>query len=313
MKKIAPKIDFAVGGQAVIEGVMMRSPNFYTVAVRDEKGKIQTKVQKFKSITEKVRLFKLPLIRGVVHLVESMMIGFKALDYSNEIFLGEHEKEKKEPGMIMKILMGIFGVVYVLGTLAFTIFLLKFLPLWLAGKASELWPVVEQNYLLFNLIDGAAKITIFLSYILLISLLKDIRRVFQYHGAEHMSIWTYEQGLELSVENARKQSRFHPRCGTSFIFIVILMSIFIYTLVPPADGFWMMLGQRLLVIPIIAGVSYELLKVSAKLKDNLIMKFFILPGLLIQRLTTKQPDDEQLEVALHSLKVSLESEHLPTA
>ncbi|MFT7184495.1 MAG: hypothetical protein ACI9QC_000837 [Oceanicoccus sp.] len=308
MNKIVPKIDFAVGGQAVIEGVMMRSPNFYTVAVRDEKGKIHTQVKKFKSITEKFRLLKLPLVRGVVHLIESMMIGFKALDYSNDIFLGEHEKEEKERGLFMKMLFGLFGILYVLGTLTFTIFLLKFTPLWIAGKAAELWPLVEENYLLFNLIDGGAKIGIFLGYILLISLLKDIRRVFQYHGAEHMSIWTYEQGLDLTVANAKKQTRFHPRCGTSFIFIVILMSIVIYTVVPPADGFWMMLGQRLLVIPLIAGVSYELLKVSAKWQNNPIMKAFVLPGLLIQRLTTKVPDDEQLEVALHSLKLSLDSE-----
>ena len=290
---------------------MMRSPNFYTVAVRDEKGKIQTKVQKFKSITERFQILKLPLIRGVVHLIESMMIGFKALDYSNEIFLGEHEKEEKERGFIMKTLFAFFGVLYVVATLAFTIFLLKFIPLWLAGKAAEAWPLIEEHYLIFNAIDGSAKITIFIAYILLISLLKDIQRVFQYDGAEHMSIWTYEQGLELTVKNAKKQTRFHPRCGTSFIFIVILMSIFVYTLVPPADGFWMMLGQRLLVVPLIAGVSYELLKLSAKWQNHFIMRAFVLPGLLIQRLTTKQPDDQQLEIALHSLKASLKAEQLP--
>lgn len=311
MNKVTPKIDFAVGGQAVIEGVMMRSPNFYVVSVRDEKGAIHSQEKPFKSVMDRLKFLKLPLLRGVVHLVESMGIGFKALDFSNDIFLGEHEKEKKERNRLVNLLMGIFSVVYVVGTLAFTIFLLKLIPLWVAGKAAQLWPLVEQNYLLFNAIDGATKITIFISYILLISLLKDIRRVFQYHGAEHMSIWAYEQGLELTVENARKQTRFHPRCGTSFLFIVILMSIFVYTLVPPAEGFWGMLGQRLIVIPIIAGISYEFLKLSAKWQNSWLMRVFASPGLMIQRLTTRQPDDEQLEVALHSLKASLKAEQLP--
>jgi len=311
MKKIEPKIDFAVGGQAVIEGVMMRSPNFYTVAVRDPDGSIQTKVQKFKSVTEKIKFLKWPLLRGVVHLVESMGIGFKALDYSNDVFLGELDKDTSKRHPIVKALFALFGVVYVLGTLAFTIFLLKFIPLWIAGKAAELWPVIEENYLLFNAVDGGTKIVIFIGYILLISLLKDIRRVFQYHGAEHMSIWAYEAGLELTVKNAKKQTRFHPRCGTSFIFIVILMSIFVYTLVPPAESFWGMLGQRVIVIPFIAGISYEFLKLSAKWQNNILMRAFASPGLLIQRLTTRQPSDDQLEIALHSLKASLKAEEMP--
>ncbi|MBT5516943.1 DUF1385 domain-containing protein, partial [Candidatus Peregrinibacteria bacterium] len=237
------KIDFAVGGQAVIEGVMMRSPHFYTVAVRDEEGKIKMKQAKFTSLTERFRILKLPLLRGIVHLVESMSIGFKSLNYSNDVFLGEDEKEEVKHGMAKTFLFAAFSALYLIGTLAFTLFLLKVLPLWIAEKASELWPFVAEHYVLFNLIDGASKIVIFLSYIILISLLKDIRRVFQYHGAEHKSIWAYEKGLELNVENARKQTRFHPRCGTSFIFIVILMSIFIYTAFPPADTFLLKLGQ----------------------------------------------------------------------
>lgn len=311
MKKMKAKIDFAVGGQAVIEGVMMRSPNFYTVAVRDPDGSIQTKVQSFKSVTEKIKILKWPLLRGVVHLVESMGIGFKALNYSNDVFLGELDKDTSNRHPLVKVLFAIFGVLYVVATLAFTIFLLKFIPLWLAGKAAELWPVIEENYLLFNAVDGGTKIAIFIGYILLISLLKDIRRVFQYHGAEHMSIWAYEAGLELTVKNAKKQTRFHPRCGTSFIFIVILMSIFIYTLVPPAESFWGMLGQRVVVIPLIAGISYEFLKLSAKWQNNILMKIFASPGLLIQRLTTRQPSDDQLEIALHSLKASLKAEEIP--
>ncbi len=302
------KIDFAVGGQAVIEGVMMRSPNFYTVSVRDEHGTIQMKQEAFKSVVERYGILKWPLIRGLVHLGESMMIGFRSLDYSNKVFLGEHEKEEVKAGPVKRVLMGLFGVLYVVGTLAFTLFLLKFLPLFVAERAADLWPVVADNYVLFNAIDGVTKIVIFMGYVMLISLMKDIRRVFQYHGAEHKSIWTYEKGLELTVENARKQTRFHPRCGTSFIVIVIVFSILVYTVIPPADGFWFKLLQRLAVIPVIAGGSYELLKVSAKFQNSLLMRFFIWPGLLTQRLTTREPDDEQLEIALHSLKASLDVE-----
>jgi uncharacterized protein YqhQ len=312
-------IDFAVGGQAVIEGVMMRSPHFYTVSVRDKDGKIHMMQKRFESLTKRavfgrVKIFGVPIVRGIVHLIESMAIGFKALNYSNSIFLGEDLDEdgspeaRKERGMAMKILFGILGFLYVVGTLAFAIFLLKFLPLWVAEKAAETWAFVETNYLVFNAIDGLTKITIFLGYILLISLMKDIRRVFEYHGAEHKAIWAYEASLELTVKNAGKQTRFHPRCGTSFIFIVILMSILIYTVIPPADGFWLKLGDRLMVIPVIAGLSYELLKLSAKFSGNAVVRAFTWPGLWIQRLTTREPDDSQLEIALHSLKESLKVE-----
>lgn len=301
---LSAPIDFAVGGQAVIEGVMMRSPNFYTVSVRSPEGKIEMKQEKFESLMKRFPLLKLPLIRGVVQLVESMTIGYRSLTYSNNVYLGEKE-EKKARSLAQRVLYGIFGAVYVLGTLAFTLFLLKFLPLWVAEKASELWPLVKNNYLLFNAIDGLTKITIFLSYLLAISLIKDIRRVFQYHGAEHKSIWAYEHGLDLSVKNARKQIRFHPRCGTSFIFIVILMSVFVYTLIPPSESFVLMLAQRIAVIPLIAGISYELLKFSARHQKNRLVKMLTAPGLFIQRITTKEPEDSQLEVALNSLKESL--------
>lgn len=308
MKNEEP-IDFAVGGQAVIEGVMMRSPHYYTVSVRDPEGKIQMKQVKFESIMDRLSFLKWPLIRGMVHLVESMSIGFKSLNYSNAIFLGEDLDEKKpEPHAVKKVLFMIGGALYMLGTLAFTLFLLKALPLWIAEQASNLFPAVEENYILFNAIDGLAKISIFLAYVGAISLLNDIRRVFQYHGAEHKSIWTYEQGLELTVENARKQTRFHPRCGTSFIVIVILMSVLVYTAIPPVDGFWPKLLSRVIVIPFIAGISYEALKLSAKWQDHAFVKFLSIPGLWVQRLTTREPDDEQLEIALHSLKASLKVE-----
>lgn len=287
----------------------MRSPSYYIVSVRDPEGKIQMKHEKFLSITARYKILRLPLIRGMVHLVESMRLGYRSLNYSNDIFLGETEDKKEQRGKVMQFLVAAFGVLSILFSLGVTMFMLKVVPLWVAGQAAELWPVVKEHYFLFNAIDGLTKITIFLSYILAISVFKDIWRVFQYHGAEHKSIWTYENGLALTVANARKQTRYHPRCGTSFIFIVILMSILVYTMVPPADTFAAQLGLRIAVIPLIAGISYELLKLSAKFQKSAIMKVFLMPGLMIQRLTTKEPEDAQLEVALNSLSESLKLEN----
>lgn len=306
---LSAPIDFAVGGQAVIEGVMMRSPHYSIVSVRDPEGRIQMKSEAFQSITERVRVFRLPLIRGVVHLIESMRLGYRSLNYSNEVFLGETPEKKAEQKRWVQALMSVLSVLSVVLSLSLTLFMLKVLPLWVANQAAELWPVIENNYFLFNAIDGLTKITIFLAYISSIALLKDIRRVFQYHGAEHKSIWAYEHGKELTVENARKETRFHPRCGTSFIFIVILMSIFVYTLVPPAESFAVQLGVRIAVIPLIAGISYELLKFSAKHQKSRLVQMLVAPGLFLQRLTTKEPDDTQLEVALNSLKESLKHEN----
>lgn len=273
---LSAPIDFAVGGQAVIEGVMMRSPHYYTVSVRDPSGQVHMKQVPFQSILERHRFLKWPLLRGVAQLVESMVIGFRALNYSNEVFTGIQAKEHTG---FKKILWTFFGIIYGFISIGFTLFLLKFLPLWVAEQMAEFWPLVREKYFLFNLIDGVTKIGIFLSYLGLISLMKDIRRVFQYHGAEHKSIWAYEKGLSLHVDSARTQTRFHPRCGTSFIFIVILMSIVVYTVIPPANGFWNMLLERLAVIPLIAGISYELLKFSARHQGRFWVKILMSPGL----------------------------------
>lgn len=303
MAKNTPKIDFAVGGQAVIEGVMMRSPHFYNVSVRDPEGKIQSTHAPFESLTTRVKWLNLPMIRGVVHFVENMRLSFTALDYSTQVSMGE-SPDAKTPWW-----QALLSVVTIIVSLLFTLAIMKALPLWVATKASALWPFIEDNYLLFNLVDGLTKLVIFFGYVMLIGLMKDIRRTFQFHGAEHKSIWAYEKNLPLTVENARKQTRFHPRCGTSFMFIVILMSVFIYTLVPPMDSFVHMLLSRIAVIPVIAGTGYELLKGSAKCPKNPFLKVLTYPGLLFQRLTTLEPEDDQLEVALHSLKAALAHEN----
>lgn len=303
---LSAPIDFAVGGQAVIEGVMMRSPHYYTISVRDPQGNIKAKEARFLSLMERFPFLNVPLVRGLIHLFESMRIGYSALNFSNSVYTGEDEEENKSK--LSRFLWGAFALVYGLFSLGVTLFMLKVLPLWVAEQAAEFWPFVKAHYLVFNAIDGITKISVFLLYISSIALFKDIHRVFQYHGAEHQSIWTYEKGLPLTVEHARKQTRFHPRCGTSFIFIVILMSVFTYTLIPPAATFLGMLGQRLAVIPLVAGLSYELLKLSARFQGRAWVQVLMAPGLFLQRLTTREPDDAQLEVALHSLKASLKVE-----
>ncbi len=308
---LKPSIDFAVGGQAVMEGVMMRSPGYYVVSVRDPEGAIQTQQSAFSSWTARWKALNLPILRGMVHLVESMMIGSRSLQYSNDIFMGEKPEDKVKQSRFSRFLWSLFSFLSVLFAMALMLFMMKFLPLWVATQVAKVWPVLNQNYFLFNAMDGLVKIVLFLSYLLGLALSRDIRRVFQYHGAEHKSIWTYEKGLPLTVEHARAQTRFHPRCGTSFIFIVILMSVAVYTVVPPASTFALSLLERIAVIPLIAGLSYELLKLSARFQEKAWVRLLVAPGLFLQRLTTREPDDTQLEVALHSLKTSLKAEALP--
>lgn len=298
-----PKIDFAVGGQAVLEGVMMRSPRFYTVCVRSPKGELEFFKAPFLSFGDRYPILKWPLIRGFSHLIEALTIGSRALDYSNRIFLQE-EGEEEPTGWFHTIL----STVSILFSILFALFLLKFIPLFVATQVSLWFPFFKEHYFFFNAVDGASKILVFLTYISLISYFQDIRRVFAYHGAEHKSIWTYERNLPLTVENARKQSRFHPRCGTSFIFVVALMSILVYTLMPPQDSFLMQLLSRIALLPLISGIGYEFLKFSAKFQDHAFVKALSFPGLLLQRLTTAEPDDQQLEVALSALEASLQAE-----
>ncbi len=290
-----------MGGQAILEGVMMRSPHGYSVTVRAPNGNMVQDTRRFSSLSTRYRVLGLPLIRGVVHLVESMILGFKTMDYAQKIILGE-EGEPMEGGGFW---MGIFSAFSFVAALAIGILLLKVFPLWLARSLSAVWPYLVEHFWALNLVDGVTKLTVFLSYLGVLSLLPDIRRVFQYHGAEHKSIWAYDQGLPLTLESARAQTRFHPRCGTSFIFLVIVVSILIYTVVPSPTDFTGQLASRILSIPLIAGVSYEVLKLSAKYSNHLWARVLAWPGLFLQRLTTREPDDTQLEVALNSLNSAL--------
>jgi uncharacterized protein YqhQ len=193
-------------------------------------------------------------------------------------------------------------------SLGLSLFLFKFLPLWITDYLSNNFPVLNQNYLYYNMVDGVLKTTFFVVYIALLGLMPSLHRVFQYHGAEHKSIYTYEKGLPLNIENAKKMTRFHPRCGTSFILVVFLISIFIYTFVPRQPDFWMNFGLRVAFLPLVAGVAYEVLKWSAKYAENPLVRIITLPGLLFQRITTQEPSEDQLEVALTALRKALELE-----
>lgn len=300
-----PKIDFAVGGQAVVEGVMMRSPNHIAVSVRKPDSTVKTRIKKYHTLTQRYKFLNIPILRGVINLFEMMYIGTDAINFSaNESLPPEENK-----GVRKESKLGAFSfVVSMIVALGLSLFLFKFVPLFVTTFLEKKIEIVEENFILFNLIDGALKMSIFLGYLYLLTLWKDFRRIFEYHGAEHKSIFNYEQNEPLTPENAKKKSRFHPRCGTSFILIVFLVSILVYTFVPKQDSFIANFGLRLAFLPIIAGVSYEYLKISAAHSENFIVKALITPGLFFQRLTTKEPDLNQLEVSIASLNAVLEAE-----
>lgn len=302
-------IDFAVGGQAVIEGVMMRAPSNVTIAVRKPDGKIKVRKKRYLTLTQRYSWLNIPILRGVINLFEMMFIGTEAINYSANESLEEEPKKKEKPltklGKFIDALLFVLSFIF---ALAISLTLFKAIPLSITTFLQNYFPVVEENFVVFNLIDGALKMLIFLSYIFILSLIPSFRRVFEYHGAEHKSIRTYEAHDELLPEIAQTHSRFHPRCGTSFIFIVFVVSILVYTFVPKQEVFWANLALRILVLPLIAGISYEFLKFSAKHTNNSFVRALVAPGLWFQRLTTKEPDLRQLAVGLRSLKDSLEME-----
>lgn len=308
------KIDFAVGGQALIEGVMMRSPNHITMAVRKKDGSIVQKQERFVSITKRFKVLGLPLVRGIVNLVEMMMVGTRALNFSAAESVEEVEdikakkEEKASTNKIFRVLEVIGFIVSLIIGLGFSLFLFKFIPLWITELIRTQSVPVQENDFLFNLIDGLIKTTLFVTYITLIGLAPSFKRVFQYHGAEHKSIFTYEKNLELNPDNAAKQIRFHPRCGTSFVIIVFAISILVYSLIPRHEEFIFNFLRRLAFLPLVAGIAYEILKFSAKNIEKRWVKILIQPGLLFQRVTTKEPDKQQLEVGLTALRQALKLE-----
>lgn len=284
-----------IGGQAVIEGVMMRAPRSMAIAVRRPNGEIVVKRDRVVPLAERFPLLKLPVVRGAVALFSSLLIGLKALSFSANEAVAEGEEKEEISTLAMG---GTMAVALLFGILLFFI-----LPLYMTKL---MVPVIGDSNLVFNLVGGLIRVAVFLLYIYSISRMKDIQRVFQYHGAEHKSIYAFEDGEELTVENVKGYSRLHPRCGTSFLLIVMLVSILVFSLIPKIWPFYLKAASRIVLLPLIAGISYECLKWSAKHEDSPLVRFLIAPGLALQRLTTREPDDGQLEVAIRSMEEALE-------
>jgi uncharacterized protein YqhQ len=286
-----------VGGQAIMEGVMMRSPNFWGMAVRAPSGDLDLRAERFRSITRRSKLFRLPIIRGALSLGETLWLGMKALTLSTNVALGEEEElSKKEiAGTLIFALVlgfGLFLVAPVLGT---------------KGLGSLLGSSIE-NPVLFNLVEGFIRIAIFIAYLLGITLIsKDIKRFFAYHGAEHKAIKVYERGEDLVPENARKLDTSHVRCGTSFVLYVLVLSILVFSLLG-VEGWLYMLASRVVVIPLVAGIAFEFIMWSARHQDSALVRVLVWPGLQMQKLTTREPTDDMVEVAMASLKKVLSME-----
>lgn len=306
---IKPKVCSNIGGEALIEGVMMRGNDKIAMSVRKASGEIYTETKASVPLSKKYKFLGLPFIRGGVSLVDSMIIGVKALMESAEhVDLGEEEEKESKFDIFMKKWLGekyfsimIYFSVFI--ALAFSIGLFMLLPNLITGLFS-FDKSSAGGSLLANAIEGAIRICLFLLYVWLVSKNKEIKRVFQYHGAEHKTIYAYENEEELTVENVRRHTTLHPRCGTTFMFIVIIISIIIFAFAGWHNPLVNML-LRLALLPVIAGVSYEAFKLSAKSNSKLV-RIISLPGLMLQKITTQEPDDSMLEVAIASLKAVLQ-------
>jgi uncharacterized protein YqhQ len=299
--------DVLVGGQAVMEGVMMRSPKGYSVAVRRQDGSIRVVKEALQTVGEKWKLFKLPVLRGVGVLGQALVLGIKALRFSTEEAIRESassdpsvdEKDKKtaEPEKLSSWVMASTITL----ALAVNIALLFVLPLFLTNLIQG--QLGFESNLLFNGIDGIFRVATFVTFLLVISWMKDMRRVFEYHGAEHKTVYNFEAKETLAVENARKYSTLHPRCGTSFLLVLMIVSILVFSLVH-FDSIAGKLLSRIVLLPLIAGLSYEIIRYSAKHPGSL-LRVVTYPGLLLQKITTKEPDEKQLATAIRALEEAL--------
>lgn len=296
-----------IGGQAVLEGVMMKAPNRIAIAVRRSNGKIEIDSKKITSVRDKYPLFKLPVLRGIVTFGETMVLGIKSLMTSAELY-GEEEEEYKpskvenwiseKTGKKAEDVMVFSALIMALG---FAILLFMIAPALLTKFLSR---AIESN-LIKSLIEGIIRLTAFIIYILAISRMKDIKRVFQYHGAEHKTIHCYEHGEELTVENARKFTTLHPRCGTAFLLIVMIISIVAFSFLE-WNNIIIRIAIKLLLLPFVAGISYEIIKWAGSSESKWV-NIIMYPGLMLQKLTTKEPDDEQLEVAICAFLAAMDT------
>ena len=284
-----------VGGQAVIEGVMMRGPGYMATAVRDPQGRIQVDKQTVHSIQDRFPILKKPMLRGTVALVESLVIGMRSLSYSAKM-AGDEDEQLSDKEMAL--------------TIVFALVLASVLFIAIPTGAAHLFSSVTDDPMWLNFMEGILRLVIFLGYIWGISRMPDIRRVFQYHGAEHKTIHCYEAGLPLTVANVQQFSRLHPRCGTNFLLIVMLVSIFVFAFLG-WPNLWLRIASRVLLLPVVAGISYEFIRFAGRSKSPMVQRA-IKPGLALQYLTTRPPQDDMVEVAIESLKAVLpQAEILP--
>ena len=294
------KSSIMVGGQAVIEGVMMRVPGAYATAVRDPHGIIQINYNKHISIVEKYKLIQVPILRGFLHLIDSMKIGYKTLDWSSKISEADNQKTNQYIDIFLSLM-----------SILFAIFLFMGIPYYL----TDLFFSTNDN-ILFNIFAGSLRIFIFILYLLILSQLKDVKRLFQYHGAEHKVVFNFESGKKITILNAQQFSTYHPRCGTSFMFIIMIVTIVTYsfidsTLVNIFDfnfNVFMRIGLHLLCLPFVAGLGYEVLKFLSRHQTNIVFYILSSPGLWLQRITTKNPTDSQIEVSIAALNAAFNND-----
>lgn len=302
----------SVGGQALMEGIMMLGPHGMAQVVRNPEGELVIKKEKVTPWIRKNKFFGLPLVRGGVTLVDSMQRGMKALFDSAEIAVTEEDPDyepSKFDAWVEKKLgnkaMGVFMTISMILAVAFSVGLFFLLP----NLISSLCISKSAPKIIYNLCEGIIRMAIFMGYMIIIAKMKDIRRVYMYHGAEHKTIHCFEHEEELTVENVRKYSKHHPRCGTAFLFVVMIISILIYSVIPRFSIIWFNIGIRILLLPVIAGISYEFNRFAGK-HNNRLTKILRAPGMAMQHFTTKEPDDDMIEVAIVALKEALKFEEM---
>lgn len=283
-----------IGGQAVIEGVMMRGPELVATAVRNPQGRIELEVKPVNSIADRYPIFKKPMLRGCVSLFESLVMGIRSLGYSAQM-AGEEDEQLTDKELA--------------GTMIFAFALAAVLFIAIPTGAAKLFHVITEDPVFLNLMEGFLRLFIFMAYIFAISRMKDIQRVFQYHGAEHKTIACFEAGEALTVENVARHTRLHKRCGTSFLLIVMLVSIFVFAFLGWPD-LAERIASRVILLPVVAGISYEIIRFSAN-SDNCLLGWAVKPGLWLQKLTTREPEPEMIEVAIESAKAVLPEDKIP--
>ncbi len=310
MKREKTKRITSIGGQALMEGIMMRGPLKSTVGVRRTDGSIELEEIKPLNLTQKYKILRLPILRGVAGMIDSLVTGNKALMMSADKMIEGEEAAgiEEEPSKLdlwldkhfgekaVGVIMGISTTVAVL----FCVAVFFFVPTWLFNLLANAVPALNDHMIWRSAFEGILRIVLFLIYMALVTLNKDIKRVFQYHGAEHKTIFCYEHGLELNVENVRKQTRFHPRCGTSFIVLMLIVGILIGLFIP-FTNVWLRSAVKILLLPVTVGIGYELIRICGR-HDNIITHIIAAPGMWMQHLTTKEPKDEMIEVAIAAMK-----------